>query len=208
MSVVLGTSLPLLLFTGNSAIAANLIQNGSFEMGPNVGAFTTLPAGSTAINNWIVTDDDIDIVGTFWQASDGQRSIDLNGLQPGAIAQTFNTTIGQEYLVTFDLAGHPEGVRIKTMRVEAAGAFADFTFNITGKTTTNMGWTTQSWQFTAIGTQTTLQFGSLDRSGFRGPALDNVVVTTEDTVVPEPVTILGSLTLLGFGTLMKRQKAR
>ena len=49
---VLGTTLPLLLFTTNSASAANLIQNGSFETGPNPGTnFIRLSTGSTAIDN-------------------------------------------------------------------------------------------------------------------------------------------------------------
>lgn len=211
---ILGTSLPLLLLTGNNAVAANLIQNGSFEIGPNPGSFLTLGNGSTAIDNWVVTEDNIDYVGTFWQSSDGNRSLDLGGFQAGAIAQTFNTTVGQNYLVTFDLAGNTEGSpTIKTMRVEAAGQFADFTFDVTGKDGSNMGWTPQSWEFTATDAQTTLEFKGLDDTN-AGPALDNVAVTAEDTVVPEPepipepITILGSLTVLGFGTLMKRQKAK
>lgn len=204
---VLGTTLPLFVFTANSASAANLIQNGSFETGTNPGSYTTLPTGSTAINNWTVTSGDIDYIGSYWIASDGVRSIDLNALVPGAIAQTFNTTIGQNYLVTFDLAGHPGGGPIiKTMTVEAAGQSEDFSFNITGKTFSNMEWTPQSWQFTANDNQTTLEFTSLTDSPY-GPALDNVAVVPTDTPVPEPGTILGSLTLLGLGTLSRRKKA-
>ena len=198
---VLSTTLPLLLFTTNSA-SANLIGNGSFETGTDPGGFTTLSTGSTAIDNWTVTGGDIEYIGSYWQASDGQRSLDLNGNVPGAIAQTFNTTTGQSYLVTFDLAGNPDDLPlIKNMTVEAAGQSEDFNFDITGKTLSNMGWTPQSWQFTANNTQTTLEFTSLTNSGF-GPALDNVAVVP----VPEPGTIIGSLTLLGLGTLSRRKK--
>jgi choice-of-anchor C domain-containing protein len=204
---VLGTTLPLLLFTTNSAHSANLIQNGSFETGPNPGSFITLPTGSTAINNWTVTGGNIDYKGSYWTASDGQRSIDLNGEVAGAIAQTFNTTIGESYLVTFDLAGNPEFLPIiKNMTVEAAGQSEDFSFDTTGKTFSDMGWIPQSWQFTANNNQTTLEFASLTNGSASGPTLDNVAVVPADTPVPEPGTIIGSLTLLGLGTLSRRKK--
>jgi len=203
---VLSTTLPLLLFTANSA-SANLIQNGSFETGSDPGDWViTIDPGSTTINNWTVTSGTIDYIGSLWQASEGQRSIDLNGNNAGAIAQTFNTTIGQSYLVTFDLAGNTAQDTIKTMRVEADGQSTNFSFDVTGKTVSNMGWTPQSWQFTANNTQTTLEFTSLTPNA-SGPALDNVAVVPTDTPVPEPGTILGSLTLLGLGTLSRRKKA-
>jgi choice-of-anchor C domain-containing protein len=203
---VLSTTLPLLLFTANSA-SANLIQNGSFETGSDPGDWViTIDPGSTTINNWTVTSGTIDYIGSLWQASEGQRSIDLNGNNAGAIAQTFNTTIGQSYLVTFDLAGNTAQDTIKTMRVEADGQSTNFSFDVTGKTVSNMGWTPQSWQFTANNTQTTLEFTSLTPNA-SGPALDNVAVVPTDTPVPEPGTILGSLTLLGLGTLSRGKKA-
>ena len=156
----------------------NLITNGSFEIGQDPGStYITLGLNSTAINNWVVTDDNIDYIGGYWQPSDGNRSLDLDGTQPGAIAQSFNTTVGGRYWVKFDLAGNPEGSpTIKTMRVEAGGQSADFTFDKTGKNRSNMGWTPQSWQFTATATQTTLQFSSLTNGTGFGPALDNVRV--------------------------------
>ena len=205
---IIGTSLPLLLLTGNGAIAANLIQNGSFEMGTDPGSFLNISAGSTDINNWVVTAD-VDYIGTAWQASDGQRSIDLNGTGQGEIAQTFNTNIGQTYTVTFDLAGNSNGSpNFKEMRIQAAGQSANFTFDATETDNNNMGWTPQSWEFTANGAQTTLSFSGLNATG-AGPVIDNVaIIVYDEVIVPEPVTILGSLTLLGFGTLMKRQKAQ
>jgi len=92
------------------------------------------------------------------------------------------------------------------MTVEAAGQSTNFSFDVTGKTLSNMGWTPQSWQFTANNTQTTLEFSSLTPNPY-GPALDNVAVVPADTPVPEPGTILGSLILLGLGTLSRRKKA-
>lgn len=170
---------------------ANLLVNGSFESGPYIngapGGYVTCGLNDARITGWIVTDDNVDHVGsTFFQPSDGARSIDLNGLQPGALAQTFATSPGATYLVTFDMAGNPGAApTVKTMRVSAAGSFADFNFNISGKSTTSMGWVNKSWSFVALSTSTTIEFRSLDSPPtLGGPALDRVVV---DLVPPAEV---------------------
>src|SRR5665647_2987472 len=83
---------------------ANLFTNGSFEDGTYVdnGGFQTLNAGSSAISGWIVSGS-VDWIGSYWKASNGTRSLDMSGfMQQGAISQTFDTTVGQKYLVTFD----------------------------------------------------------------------------------------------------------
>lgn len=192
--------------------AANLIQNGSFEDGLNPGAFKSLSAPSTDITGWKVSQGAIDYIGTFWQASEGVRSLDMNGPSiPGAIEQAFSTTPGTKYQVTFDLAGNYTAVpNTKTLRVSTGpGIFADFTFDATGKGPNNMGWVSKSWEFTATGSSTTLLFSSLT-SGGAGPALDNVsVIALSDppTSVPEPSSMLGLLGLgvLGIGSALKRQ---
>jgi hypothetical protein len=95
------------------------------------------------------------------------------------------------------------------MRVSAGGNSADFSFDITGKSTTNMGWLSKSWDFTANSTTTTLEFISLTNS-FDGPALDNVSVialSPPPTSIPEPSSVLGLLSLgvLGISSALKRQ---
>ncbi|WP_230458632.1 choice-of-anchor C family PEP-CTERM protein [Microcystis protocystis FBCC-A270] len=193
--------------------AANLIQNGSFEtatVNPNPGDFIRLDAGSTAITGWTVSQGTIDYIGTYWQASEGSRNLDLSGANAGGIQQTFNTTVGETYRVTFDLAGNTDySPTIKEMRVSAGGNSADFSFDITGKSTTNMGWLSKSWDFTANSTTTTLEFISLTNS-FDGPALDNVSVialSPPPTSIPEPSSVLGLLSLgvLGISSALKRQ---
>jgi choice-of-anchor C domain-containing protein len=193
--------------------AANLIQNGSFETATvNPGSFLQLDAVSTAITGWTVSQGSIDYIGTFWQASNGSRSLDLSGANAGGIQQTFNTTVGKTYRVTFDLAGNPNtSPTIKQMRISAAGSSANFSFDITGKSTTNMGWLSKSWDFTANSTTTTLEFISLTNS-FDGPALDNVSVIAlspppTPTPIPEPSSVLGLLSLgvLGISSALKRQ---
>jgi choice-of-anchor C domain-containing protein len=191
--------------------ATNLIQNGSFETATvNPGPFLQLNAGSTVITGWTVSQGSIDYIGTYWQASDGGRSLDIHGSWIGKIEQTFNTTIGATYRVTFDLAGNPNASPIiKDMRVSAGGSSADFSFNTTGKSNSNMGWLSKSWDFTANSTTTTLEFIGLGNSAL-GAALDNVSVIAlsgPSTSVPEPSSMLGLLGLgvLGIGSALKRQ---
>ncbi|MGV2389374.1 MAG UNVERIFIED_CONTAM: choice-of-anchor C family protein [Microcystis novacekii LVE1205-3] len=160
--------------------ATNLIQNGSFETATvNPGPFLQLNAGSTVITGWTVSQGTIDYIGTAWQASNGVRSVDLEGIGSGKIEQTFNTTIGATYRVTFDSAGNTFGGSainaIKQMRVSAGVSSADFSFDITGKSPSNMGWVSKSWDFTANSTTTTLGFIGIN-SGDTGAALDNVSV--------------------------------
>jgi Protein of unknown function (DUF642) len=64
------------------AEAKNLLKNGSFEEGPDPGAFKPLDEASTDIKGWTVTRGQIDYIGSHWQAGDGSRSLDLHG-SPG-----------------------------------------------------------------------------------------------------------------------------
>ena len=113
----------------------------------------------------------IDYYGTGWVSEDGNRSLDLNGTPGvGGIQQTFATTLGQTYEVSFYMAGHPSGL-LQTMEVSAAGQHKDFTFQ-SGKDQNHLGWQKDTWDFTANASQTTLQFYSLQTGyPYGGPAL-------------------------------------
>jgi choice-of-anchor C domain-containing protein len=160
----------------------NLLVNGSFEEGPqtdeNLG-FKPLDEGALDIKGWTVTRAQIDYVDAYWKAADGKRSLDLNGSPGiGGIQQKFKTEKGKKYRVTFSLAGNPDGSGPeKKLGVKAAGKEEKFTFDTTGKSRTDMGWSTQVWEFTADDKETTLEFYSLTTDdGNYGPALDNVSV--------------------------------
>lgn len=179
----------------------SLIVNGSFEDAPPVRTFVNMVAGASPLEGWQVTGSDIDVVGAAsWPASHGVNSIDLDGygqsrtsspvVQSG-IAQSFRTTPGTRYLVTFDMAGNPMGPpAVKSMRVSAGDQSMEFTFDTTGKSGRHMGWLAKSWTFTATGVTATLEFRSLSVSPLTrfGPAVDNISVTALDTRQPLNVT--------------------
>jgi len=173
----------------------NLLVNGSFEAGPEPGAFITLATGATSIPGWTVTRATIDYIGSYFPSADGHRHIDLDGTPgSGGMQQTFPTVAGQRYRVTFDLAGNPEGPpTVKTMRVEAAGQSQVFSHDA------SLNWSHEAWEFTATGPTTTIEFYSLDpEGGYCGPLLDNVSVIglgTGKAVVSQRVKLTAKLTL-------------
>jgi choice-of-anchor C domain-containing protein len=174
---------PVLAFAG--------VTNGSFETGTFSGApFDTLNAGSTDLEGWTIDSGSVDWIGSYWQAADGARSIDLDGNAAGAISQTLATTIGNTYDVTFALSGNPfGGPAAKTLTVGASGAASQsytFDIGIAGNSPVDMKWATETYSFVATGTSTVLAFTSTTPGVF-GPALDEISVA--ETAPPtEPPT--------------------
>lgn len=189
---------------------ADMIQNGSFEDSTysSVDTWLTLQAGSTAISGWTVigtaaATDSIDYIGNYWQASDGNRSIDLDGRSArGGLEQIIATEIGHTYRLTFDVAGNTDGNAfgsgLRTMDVLAIGAStqsASFGFDCTGQSHWDMGWMSMEWSFVADAPSTTLRFLSTTTAtpaGY-GMTLDNVAIHA-----PAPTAAL--LALLGLGS--------
>lgn len=185
-----------IVFSPGMALAVG--TNGGFEIGITEVSpgFNPLTAGdTTSITDWSVDTGGVDYIGSYWQASQGTRSVDLNGLEPGSISQILTTVIGTTYDVTFDLSGNPENLtdspytspNPKAVRISATGAVSkDFIFDtsIEGNTKTDMMWESQTYSFTATAISTTLTFASQIAGAF-GPAIDNVLMTEK---LPESPT--------------------
>jgi choice-of-anchor C domain-containing protein len=163
----------------------NLIVNGSFETGPRgplTGTASIITyAGSTSIAGWVVTGTNIDYYVGEAVAADSLCCLDLNGyFAAGGAAQTIATIPGRRYSVSFSMAGNPYGDTIKQMRVSAAAQSADFSFDVTGKTESAMGWASHTWEFVANSSTTTIEFDTLtSASSAYGPMLDLVDVHLE-----------------------------
>jgi choice-of-anchor C domain-containing protein len=158
------------------AHAANLVQNGGFELGTEPGAKMTVAPGSTAIQHWTVSGNAIEYVSSEWIAADGVRSVSLNGDNPGSIEQSFATQVDWLYSVRFYLAGDafPFPV-LKHVRVSAAGQSQDYEFDGSHSWPWELGWEARTFTFASNAATATLKFTSLD-AGVEGPAIDSVVV--------------------------------
>ncbi|RKT18654.1 choice-of-anchor C domain-containing protein [Streptomyces sp. 1114.5] len=159
--------------------ALSRFDDGSFET-PKApaNAFTEFNAGQV-IGPWKVVSGSVDLIGAgFWQAAEGDQSLDLNGGNSGTVSQAFTTVPGTTYSVTYALAGNPGGgPALRTGRVTIDGqSFQDFTFDVTGKTMAAMGYVGRQFTFVAQNSSTTLGFVSTV-AGAYGPVIDNVQVT-------------------------------
>jgi choice-of-anchor C domain-containing protein len=170
------------------ATPANLIQNGSFETPSIPSSVVEYDAGSTAMPNWTVGGNSVDLVGdSYWAAEDGDQSLDLSGSAPGSVSQTVATTAGSNYTLTWWMAGNTNcGQPIKTMDVYWDGALVDSpTFNDTGDSATSMGWVQLQLDVQATSSSSAVEFAdaTADQSQC-GAALDNVSLVPAVTAAP------------------------
>jgi choice-of-anchor C domain-containing protein len=204
------------LFTGLASTSAHAVSliNGGFE-----DPLITVPIYSVPsvgpLTGWSVFVGNIEIIkDTYWQASEGSQSLDLNGVLPGGISQTVTGLVaGGQYMVSFDMSSNPiGGSSVKTMSVTAGGASQTFTYDrvANGTTFTDMKWVTRSLMFTAGGTSELLSFADLSGGAASGAALDNVRIKAVSAPVPVPAAGLLGLSgalLLGALRMSRRRES-
>jgi choice-of-anchor C domain-containing protein len=189
---------------------ANLLVNSSFEEGDFSGAnnsYKRLLAGDGSLTGWTIGGTGVDWhnTGEMRPHADGGKVIDFNlngGGDTGTISQSFSTTQGAWYRLSFSLAG-PQGETWfpdpRTIRVNIDGSSQ--TFSQAASNPTSLIWGIKEWQFQALSANTTLTFSSVNGAGYWGPVLDAVSVN--------PVPVPGALwlfapALAGFVGLRRR----
>ena len=180
----------------------NLVGGGSFES-PDTGAgFTTLGTGSTSLSGWSIDAGSVDVIGGFWQAANGNQSLDMNGDEPATISQSIATTIGSDYVLSFAMSKNTDAAisaDTATVALSAGNSDGEFSFSET-TSAADMKWAQHSLGFTAQADSTALQVQSTAPSGASGPALDDLVVVEVLTITDFAVGI--GMDILDFSALL------
>jgi Protein of unknown function (DUF642)/PEP-CTERM motif len=211
-----------------SEARANLLVDGSFDntsitfgFYENYGAgcsgncggatFDTGATLGTPGSGWVVTTNNVDLVSTVggWPATpkSGNQYLDLVGFgSTGAIAQSFATTFGKVYDVSFWYGNNPGSTTTASADVVVLGAPGISTgFSHSISTTNNIGWTQFFGSFTANATVSEIVFTNTVGGNNGGVLLDSASIAP----VPEPSTwammILG---FMGVGFMAYRRKNR
>jgi choice-of-anchor C domain-containing protein len=158
---------------------ADMLTNGGFESGaavPPTGILAVAP-GSPALTGWTVLNGAINIVtNDYWACLSGVRSVSLSSSGPGAIQQTFASTSGSVYRLTFSMSGEPFSTpTLKHLHIQAGATTQDFTFDVTPAWHWDMKWAQHTLDFVAPGPTTTVTLTSMD-AGPNGPALDGLSI--------------------------------
>jgi hypothetical protein len=210
-----------IIWTGDAQ--ANLITNGSFENTNNTfvgdgNKTMSLASGSTAIPGWTTTN------GTFtawiqngnpWNipASDGSFFLDLtayaDSVTYGGVTQSFATTVGTNYVLTFDLGyGGNSGAFGGPASVNVSVGGAPTTFTSGSGTPNPAVWNHETFNFTATSTTTVLSIIGHSTAGGQYIGLDNADVELGTVSgVPESATFgFVGVALIGLSTLRLRQR--
>ena len=182
-------------------VHAHAFVNGSFESGIVSTPFQTEGVGSTFLAPWTIVGGNIDVIGNYWPAADGNQSIDLNGGEAGTIQQTIPTTNGCTYHVTFALSGNSGSGVLKEMDVYVNAFENDPIASFSTTRSAQAGeWEDETFSFTANspGPSTTVYFRSLTQGAY-GPAIDNVRV--EEECPPSSIPTLNEWGMIIFMAL-------
>lgn len=199
MRIGLALAASALLATGAQAVT---VVNGSFETGvaiPSGSVFLpSPPIDSTSIPGWRILSSGVDYAdSSLWDASAGDRSVELAGIGSGGIQQVgiSGFVVGQQYRIRFDLSANPfatDGVYQALVSATGGGAQYFAYTKTAANTPTNMLYQTYEYVWTATNATSNIQFRSRGE-GAQGVILDNVSIS----LVPEPADWM--LLIAGFG---------
>lgn len=194
---------------------ANLLSNGGFE-DPVLAAGTYLnlvPGAEPAGFGWVVLADGVDVftdgvLGTLVVAAEGVQALDLVGFgSTGGIAQSFMTTWGQPYRLSFQYANNPISTGEAAASLQVGNGEETLLSDLvvhSGSSTGGLGWTSYQADFIGTGGALTLSFQTTLGGSNGGIVIDAVAISA----VPEPSA--AGLWLLGLaaGGLLARRLQR
>ncbi len=162
--------------------AVDAIADGGFNATPTPNAdANTLFAGEMA-GSWLITTGSIEVRGTDWQASpNGGKPLDLNGLEPGSIEQSFTTVPGGQYELSFALAGNFRGGANDTVSMQIDRGAETVALQVQhqdGWSKDNLGWQQQTVSFTATANTTTIALSSTTPGMFGAIVSDLSLITS------------------------------
>jgi subtilisin-like proprotein convertase family protein len=166
-----------------SRLGPSLPINGSFEAPPGgSGAAFVHPAGSV-FGGWNVLAGEVKhLGGASWVAAEGSSLVDLNGQTAanltGTIYRDIATVAAQPYQLRFAYAGNPAGAPVVKDLAASwnLGAPLLLSFDATGHTPNNLGWTYTNVTVTGTGNDR-LDFASRVANSTFGPLVDAVTLT-------------------------------
>ena len=193
-----------------SASAANLLVDGSFESITQAsGTWNTY----TSVPGWVVTKANGSATSTGLEvrdniagsAEDGNNFIELDGYENDRIKQSFSTTIGKEYEVSFwfaDRAGVAAGSQGFLATVASGSAVSATGFGAVGDN--GAVWHLVTMDFTAESTTSVFAIKATGTSDGYGTSFDNF----QAMAVPEPATLgllAAGMAVLGLTARRRRQ---
>ncbi len=197
----LALSAGCLSFAAPAQATSNLLINGGFEH-PATNFVNYLASGGfTGITGWTTTGNGVhwmtESLGYFTDPT-GKDAVDLANYARanGGIKQSFNTTVGARYDVsfagmTFQNAGNPDGIGEITVLIDNVEMQ---TYELVNRSSASNAWQNFSLSFTAAAASTTLEFK-------HKPAGENYSFVNDAGVfaapVPEPE--ICALMLAGLG---------
>jgi choice-of-anchor C domain-containing protein len=213
----IGLAMVTLVLAVGQAKAGDLIINGDFSAPnaatlPNDGSvYKFINAGNPSLTGWTVTNGSVETdvtIPTFLAptASGNPQNLDLDGDSAGTIAQSFATTPGQAYSLTFFYSNNPYGPGAAATVSVSDSSLNPLVITHTDAIAGSLDWQTVQVTFLASGASSTLTFASNDpASNTTGILLDNVSVAS----VPEPSSFaLLSLGGIGLAAFVRRQRNR
>lgn len=159
------------------------------------------PGLSTTPSGWTVSDGTVDVigVGTSWNYFPANGLfVDLDGStgEAGKLSREFNLTAGEQYVVSFDLAGNQRNADIEKVTVNFGDRSNIYT------PTQSQGFTSYALAFIPAASGSYKLSFQDDSHDNVGALLDNVTVTS--VPVPAAVWLLGS-GLLGLMGVRRKQ---